>query len=91
MGITITKNPTINVEPERAVLADVSVVAKVVHTILDCSFLLAGKSRSGHGYKSRSKQEHKALFLIALVSINTAGGFKITDQVAKVHERFQST
>lgn len=38
VGMTITKDPAINVEPDRAVLAVISVAAKVVHTLLRLQF-----------------------------------------------------
>jgi len=37
---------------------------KVVHTFLDRSVPLAGKSRNGNGGNSHSKQEHKAMFYL---------------------------
>ena len=93
MSVTITKDPTTNLLNLRELSWQMFLWQQRWSILfLDCSFLLAGKSWSGHGYKSRSKPERKAaLFLIAIVSINTAGRVKITDQVAKVHERLQST
>lgn len=38
VGVTITKDPAFNVEPDRAVFVDISVAAKVVHTLLRLQF-----------------------------------------------------
>jgi len=35
-----------------------------VHTSLDCSILLSGKSRRGHSGNSQSKREHKVALLV---------------------------
>lgn len=44
---------------------------KVVHTSLDCSVCLTGKSWSGHGGNSHSEQGCKAVFYLTVVVSTT--------------------
>ena len=62
----------------------------MVHASLDCSVLLAGKSRSEHGGNLHSEQEHKvAIFPTVTVSITfliTGGGAKVAKRAAQNHK-----
>jgi len=63
--------------------------AKVVHTSLDCSVLLAGKSHRGHSGNSQSKREHKVALLLVVI---TGEGDKFIKRAAFISKiRLQST